>query len=305
MREPAERIIGSNRVKQSISSLVIPKRGNRMRTRRGFTLIELLVVIAIIAILIALLLPAVQAAREAARRAQCTNNLKQLGLATHNYMTSAGDFPSLGPERELQRLGEHVYGTGDGLYYDPWPLDWTASLLGQLDQMPLFNQLNFYVSSGWRGPAPSAGTRRTRPCWPLKSPCCSAPRRTRSHDDRAGDAEELCRQCRRAGQFHGLERRAGAAEGQSSLELCRGLLEQQQRHHVRDRVDHRRQLEHGDVQRNAHRFRSASADRAVRDDRGRAPMSGLSPSTISGTRGRPADSRPCSSCRPARPFPAR
>ena len=53
--------------------------------RRGFTLIELLVVIAIIAVLIALLLPAVQAAREAARRAQCVNNLKQIGLAMHNY----------------------------------------------------------------------------------------------------------------------------------------------------------------------------------------------------------------------------
>jgi prepilin-type N-terminal cleavage/methylation domain-containing protein/prepilin-type processing-associated H-X9-DG protein len=99
------------------------------RRRRAFTLIELLVVIAIIAVLIALLLPAVQAAREAARRMQCTNNLKQIGLALHNYITAVGVLPP-------GRFNTYIAGHGNcwGTY---------AQILPQLDQTNIFNSFNF------------------------------------------------------------------------------------------------------------------------------------------------------------------
>jgi prepilin-type N-terminal cleavage/methylation domain-containing protein len=104
-------------------------------TRRGFTLIELLVVIAIIAILIALLLPAVQQAREAARRAQCKNNLKQIGLALHNYHDN---FNTLPPGWIGVTAGApDIYGING------WA--WGSKILPQLDQSPLYGQLNFNV----------------------------------------------------------------------------------------------------------------------------------------------------------------
>jgi len=111
-----------------------------MRTRsRAFTLIELLVVIAIIAVLIALLLPAVQAAREAARRAQCVNNLKQLGLAVHNYESANAIMvlQSMWPSGNYPSGLTSGYSTGGASY------SWTVALLPQIEQQTLYNAFNF------------------------------------------------------------------------------------------------------------------------------------------------------------------
>jgi prepilin-type N-terminal cleavage/methylation domain-containing protein/prepilin-type processing-associated H-X9-DG protein len=111
--------------------------------KRAFTLIELLVVIAIIAVLIALLLPAVQAAREAARRAQCINNMKQIGLAMHNYLSSTQSFP----------IGTIINAAN-------WPCQpslrtpWTMHILPYLEMTTVANAFNYQLGiagPGWAG----------------------------------------------------------------------------------------------------------------------------------------------------------
>lgn len=113
-------------------------------SRKGFTLIELLVVIAIIAILVALLLPAVQQAREAARRSSCKNNLKQIGLALHNYHDTHGIFPN--------DVWTFAPGTANAAARN---FSWMTQILPQVEQAPLYDAINF--STQYYGQTTSSG----------------------------------------------------------------------------------------------------------------------------------------------------
>ncbi|WP_437191566.1 DUF1559 family PulG-like putative transporter [Planctomicrobium sp. SH527] len=124
---------------QSASQKGLVFSASATRSHTGFTLIELLVVIAIIGTLIALLLPAVQQAREAARRSLCRNNLKQLGLAFHNYLDAHGTTPL-----HMHRLAIHHSGPGRS-----GAKSWYCGLLPFVDQANLYHQLDFSNSENW------------------------------------------------------------------------------------------------------------------------------------------------------------
>src|SRR5207253_786420 len=123
--------------------LIIPRSEVRpMKSHRsGFTLVELLVVIAIIALLISLLLPAVQSAREAARRSQCANNLRQIGLALHNYLSSNKTIPP----------AYIVYSPILGVHDTAQDFSVLARMLPFLEENAIYNSINFNVASRWGG----------------------------------------------------------------------------------------------------------------------------------------------------------
>jgi prepilin-type N-terminal cleavage/methylation domain-containing protein/prepilin-type processing-associated H-X9-DG protein len=157
-------------------------------TRRGFTLIELLVVIAIIGVLIALLLPAVQAAREAARRAQCVNNLKQIGLALHNYESAVSALPPSGSSHSTVGLSgppapEPISN----------PFGMKARILPYMEQQAVFNSINFSLDPEWNpsGPGGWEGANVTAKATRIATFICPSDLRKGNRNDRGSDGPNV------------------------------------------------------------------------------------------------------------------
>jgi prepilin-type N-terminal cleavage/methylation domain-containing protein/prepilin-type processing-associated H-X9-DG protein len=146
------------------------RHADRTTRSRGFTLIELLVVIAIIAVLIALLLPAVQAAREAARRIQCTNNLKQIGLAFANYESTNSIYP-LGAMVLVS--GPSTSGWGNSIANNG--VSWVALTLPYLEQNTVFSAINFNTSISGGNPNNYNGIQDFATAWYTRISVLSCP----------------------------------------------------------------------------------------------------------------------------------
>ena len=159
----------------------------RPKPHRGFTLIELLVVIAIIAVLVALLLPAVQAAREAARRAQCTNNLKQIGLALHNFRTTNKFFPpsAIRGSGFVQPMNINVENGGTIVPYGTRASSYVFThILPYMEQAPLANSYNYNLDFRRADNATAIATQINT----LLCPSSANPNKFHDFDDSAGDA---------------------------------------------------------------------------------------------------------------------
>ena len=216
-------------------------RVSQSRMARGFTLIELLVVIAIISVLIALLLPAVQSAREAARRIQCVNNLKQMGLAIHNYHDAQGQFPCAYLTLEG---GGGVMGPPDPLTDDTGPgWAWGSLLLPYMEQAPLAASLNFNLPCWF--PENTTGTHTTIAVY--LCPSVNVDETPFDVKDGSGTpSEDTAGPDVRTLELHGQRWRAGAL-GQRPPDARlrwvrrRPVLPQFEDH---DQLDHRRALEH-------------------------------------------------------------
>lgn len=143
----------------------------RSQSRSGFTLVELLVVIAIIGVLVALLLPAVQAAREAARRMSCGNNMKQLGLALHNYHDTYDTFPMdavyVGNPKGTQAMGAPWTAPDGGIGHQRM-YTWCTLILPFMEQQPLHDRINF-STVGYNQPIASGANSNPNEVVPLQS----------------------------------------------------------------------------------------------------------------------------------------